>query len=270
METSIRGLIPLRPAPARKAPETIRRTEAIVLNTSDYGESDRLVTFYTKEGGKIRGIAKGARRSNKRFVHAFEPCSSVDLSYKERKSLVWIDACKLREPHLELRTEIARWGYAALVSEIILEMIPEGECQEEIYFLLEETLGRLSESRDPLNVVLPFFIRFFDSSGCLPALDACHVCKCGFRERRWWRWMVSEGKLLCPEHGSMGEEGLELDLGTLILIRRIRELPLDKMWRLCLRQDLKHPVLHAFTEWVRRQTGRDLKSLELLRQLRLG
>ncbi len=238
------------------------------MNTRDYGESDRLITFYARNGGKVSGIAKGARRSKKRFANVFEPCSVVEVAYKERRSLVWIDACKLREPFLDLRTEIARWGYAALVSEVILEMIPEGESQEEIYFLLEETLKRLSQARDSLNVVLLFLIRFFGIGGCLPELDECHVCKRAFKERRYWWWRVNEGELLCPEHGSMRETDLELDVGTLILIGRIRELPLDKIWRLRIRQDLKHPILNTLTGWARFQIGKDLKTLKLLRQVR--
>ena len=51
---------------------TSHKTEAIVLRCLDYGESDRIVTFYTRDYGKLRGIAKGARRSRKRFANALE------------------------------------------------------------------------------------------------------------------------------------------------------------------------------------------------------
>ena len=72
-------------------------TEAIILSASDYGESDRLITFLTRSSGKLKGIAKGARRSQKRFVHSFEPFSVVALQYRERSaaSLMWVEACKL-------------------------------------------------------------------------------------------------------------------------------------------------------------------------------
>jgi len=105
-------------------------TEAMILQTRDYGESDRLVSFLARTGGRLQGIAKGARRSQKRFVHAFEPGSLVEVTYRTRKSLAWIEGCKLIEPHLGLRTDVERWGYAALVSEILLEMVPEAEPQE--------------------------------------------------------------------------------------------------------------------------------------------
>lgn len=245
----------------------IQETEAIVLSTSDYGESDRLITFYTRKGGKVKGIAKGARRSRKRFANVFEPGSLVELTYKERRTLVWIEACKLLEPYLELRMEIERWGYAALVSEVMMEMVPEGEPQEELFFLLKETLDRLSEEKDPLNVVLLFFIRFLDLNGYLPALDKCHVCKRSLKEELRWCWRMDEGVLLCREHCSVQRYDLRLDAGTLVLISQVRMLPLDRIWRLHIRQDKKHSLLQALTAWARGHIRKELKSLKLLEQV---
>jgi DNA repair protein RecO (recombination protein O) len=91
----------------------VSQTEAVVLSCRDYGESDRLIAFYSETGGNLRGIAKGARRSKKRFVHTFEPCSLVRLTYRVRKGLVWIEAGSLLEPHLSLRTDLMRGGCGA-------------------------------------------------------------------------------------------------------------------------------------------------------------
>ncbi len=243
-------------------------TDAIILNTSDYGESDRLITFFARNGGKVKGIAKGARRSRKRFVHAFEPCSLVALTYREGRSLAWIEACKLLEPHLELRTEIERWGYAALIAELVMELMPEGQTQEDLFCLLKESMSRLSGERDALNVVLLFLIKFLDIAGYLPGLDECRICRRPLKPgTRWW-WKVDEGTLLCSEHGSANEPDLLLDVGTLMLIRDARRFPLDRMWRLHIRRDRKQPLLQSLAGWARGQIRKDLKSMRLLRQVR--
>lgn len=103
--------------------------------------------LFQRTRGNLRGIAKGARRSRKRFVHTFEPCSVVHLTYRLRKGLVWIESCTLVEPHLSLRADLARWGYAALVSEMVLEMAAEGEPQAELFVLLRATLDHLARCR---------------------------------------------------------------------------------------------------------------------------
>ena len=245
----------------------IHDTSAYVLSTRDYGESDRLITFYTEVAGKLRGIAKGARRSQKRFVHAFEPCSLVALTYREKKSLIWIEACKLIEPHLELRTDVERWGFSALASEIVLEMAPEGESQPELFSLIDATLNQLAEDKDPLNATLLFLFRFLDIMGYLPALENCSVCRRALRtDTRWW-WRIHQGTLTCSEHRSMRDGPLAVDLGTLVLIQQARRLPLEKIWRLRLLQERKGPILHGLLEWIRSHTRRDLKSLKLLEQV---
>lgn len=245
----------------------IVETEAIILTTRDYGESDRLISLYARMGGKVRGIAKGARRSRKRFVHAFEPNSAVQLTYRERRSLIWIEACKLVEPHLALRVEVERWGYAALISEIILEMVPEGEPQEELFFLLKETLGQLSEDKDPLNVLLLFIFRFLDIMGYLPALESCSVCKRPLKAATRWCWRVSQGMLTCSEHRSRHEDYLMVDLGTLVLIQQCRRFVLERIWRLRFSQEKKIPLFYGMIDWIRDHIGKDLKSLRLLEQV---
>jgi DNA repair protein RecO (recombination protein O) len=243
-----------------------QQAEAIILHTQDYGESDRLITFYARQGGKLKGIAKGARRSRKRFVNTFELFSIVELAYKERKSLVWIDSCKLLEPHLELRSELHRWGYAALATEIMLEMIPEADPDIELFLLLKDILSRLTQGKDPQNLALLFLIRFLDITGYLPALENCSVCRRPLRAATRWDWHLSRGDLLCPEH-CLRKESVTLDLGTLLLIQQLRRLPLHKIWRLHLLQDKKSMLFNSLIEWICGQIRKDLNSLKLLEQI---
>jgi DNA repair protein RecO (recombination protein O) len=192
----------------------------------------------------------------------------VQLKYRERKSLIWIEACRLIEPHLVLRTDFERWGYAALISEIILEMVPEGDHQPELFLLLSDALSRLTEDRDPKNVVLLFLFRFLDIMGYLPALDHCGICRRPLgKSVRWW-WHTNQGALTCVEHHVEQEDQIELDLGTLVLIHRSRLLALEKIWRLRFVQGKRNPLLHCLLNWIRGHIRKDLKSLKVLDQVR--
>jgi DNA repair protein RecO (recombination protein O) len=245
----------------------VSETEAIVLNCRDYGESDRIIAFYSEAGGNLRGIAKGARRSKKRFAHTFEPCSLVRLTYRVRKGLVWIEAGNLLEPHLGLRTDLMRWGYAALVSELVLEMVPEGEPQADLFLLLRLTLDHLVTSRDPVNVVLLFLLRFLHIMGYLPSLEGCGVCRRPLSSDTHWWWRLNQGVLACSEHRRLDGDGFQLDLGTLALIHQSRRFSVTKIWRLHFLQHRKAPLLNALLGWVREHLRKDLKSLRLLAQL---
>jgi DNA repair protein RecO (recombination protein O) len=245
----------------------VSETEAVVLSCRDFGESDRLIAFYSETGGNLRGIAKGARRSKKRFVHTFEPCSLVRLTYRVRKGLVWIEAGSLLEPHLSLRTDLMRWGYAALLSEIVLEMAPEGEPQPELFALLRLTLDHLVTSRDPVNVVLLFLLRFLHIMGYLPSLEECGVCHRPLSSATQWWWRLNQGVLACSDHRRGDEDGIPLDLGTLALVHQSRRFSVTNIWRLRFMQHRKAPLLQALLGWVRDHLRKDLKSLRLLEQL---
>jgi DNA repair protein RecO (recombination protein O) len=245
----------------------VSETEAIILSCRDHGESDRFVLCYSEHAGKLKGIAKGARRSKKRFVHTFEPCSLVRVSYHTRKGFVWIEACSLLEPHLSLRVDLKRWGYASLVSEIMIEMVPEGESQPDLFSLLKETLTQLALSADPLNVVLLFLLRFRHIMGYLPSLERCEVCHRPLKSANFWWWQVSHGMLVCSEHHQPDTNRLRLDLGTLVLIDQTRCLSMTKIWRLRISQHRKTPLLNALLDWIREHIKKDLRSLRLLEQL---
>lgn len=242
-------------------------TEAIVLLTRDYGESDRLVTFYTSAGGKVTGMAKGARRSRRRFVHAFEPASLVALTYRVRRDLVFVEACRLIDPHLALRASVLRWGYAGLLSEVALKLTPEREPQEPLFGLMRESLKRLCDDKDPLNVTLLFLFRFMLLMGYLPALAGCSACGLPWDKGCVWWWQMVEGKLRCSEHRTGLKDALRLDAGALVLIRQIRELPLDRLWRLRFRHQIKYALLSGALDWVRSHCRDDLKSARFMEQI---
>lgn len=242
-------------------------TEAIILSAKDHGESDRLIRFFDQENGRLRGVAKGARKSRERFAHSFETFSVVHMKYVERRGRIWIEASRLAEPFLALRDDLERWGYAALVTELVLEMVPEGEPNTPLFFLVKETYGRLSEDREPLNVLLLFLFRFLHIMGYLPAMDAC--CRCGRRvseATRWW-WTVKDGVFYCPDHRSFDKGEISLDLGTVILIRRSRELPLPTVWRLFFTREKQRALLEVLVHWVKGLIQKDLNSIRVLRQL---
>ena len=245
----------------------IFETDAIVLSTRDHGESDRLVTFHSAGFGRLRGIAKGARRSRKRFANVFEPCSLVRLECRERNSCIWIEACKLVEPYLPMRKDIEKWAYAALFSEIVLEMVPEGEPHPAPFFLHKETLDRLERDKDPQNVLLLALLRFQFLMGYMPALDGCAICQRTIKTAQKWFWQPAHGKLVCEDHFCPNTAYVALDMGTLALIHYMRKIPLEKIWRLRMRQEMKAPLLMGLLDWFCYHTRKEIQSIKVLNQI---
>ncbi len=242
-------------------------TDAIVLTTCDYGESDRLVTFHSAACGKLRGIAKGARRSKKRFANVFEPSSLVRVQCREKNSFTWIEGCTLTQAYLPMRSDIEKWAYAALFSEIVLGMVPEGEPLAASFFLHKETLQRLERDKDPQHVLLLALLRFQSLMGYMAALDECEICRRALKTSPKWFWHPARGKLICADHFYPDRSYIALDTGTLALIQYMRTIPLEKTWRLRMRQEMKAPLLGGLLDWFRYQTRREIQSVKVIEQI---
>lgn len=244
-----------------------QETDALILKTQDVGESDRLVIFYAQSGGKLRGLAKGARRSRRRFVHAFEPCSLVRLSYREKRSMVWIEGCKLIDPHLALREDVGRWCCCALICEIVLELAPEGETQEELFVLLKQAVWQVAEERFPLNSVLLFVLRFMDRMGYMPPISRCGMCGRPLEEDKRWGWDPARGVLACSRHLRGESDLLTVDLGTLRLVERVGGLPVEGIWRLHFAAARRMNLLRALLAWVSHHTGKGIAAMRVMEQV---
>lgn len=245
----------------------MQETEAFVLLSRDFGESDRLVTFYSSLGGKITGMAKGARRSRRRFVHAFEPGSLVALTYREKRDRIFVEGCKLVEPHLALRADIVRWGYAGLLMETVLRLAPEGDPQAGLFELVMEALTRLELDKDPLNVILVFAFRFMHLMGYVPALVGCSACGLPWDKGRVWWWRLEEGKLFCHEHDAGLGAPLRVDAGALALIRQVREIPLERLWRLRFTQQKQLAMLRRVFDWIQGHSRDRFGSVRVVDQI---
>ena len=107
----------------------VHKSPAIVLHGLDYGESDRIVTFYTHDFGKLKGIAKGARRSRKRFSNALEPFSygNIIFSKKGRGTLALIEGIDIINHHAKIREDLGNTLMSSYLIELIDKFTLEGK-----------------------------------------------------------------------------------------------------------------------------------------------
>ena len=247
---------------------TIRQDEAIILRTKDYRESDRLITFFSRSQGQLTGIAKGARRSKKRFVHTLEPLSHVLITYADRSSsgLVRIDASELKNSFIELRNQVARLGYASLCCEAVLEISPERQANTLVFTLLHQYLTQLEREGEPENSSFLFLLRMLSLSGYGPNLQSCLRCGRDSTSGQDWYFSISQGGLLCENH-RQGGKLYRVSRGTIMLLRQAQQLPLAKVWRLRFHRQSLDECRFLLLDLVRHHLEKDLKSLRLLQQI---
>lgn len=156
----------------------MRESEAMVLRSHPLGESDRIVTFLTRSSGKVRGVAKGARRSRRRFGSNLEPLSRVRLSYFEREGsdLARIEGADLLESFYRLQEEPERAAVLACMAEVADAFAREQQEDEPYFRLLHAVLRAIRDGIDLGLGARYFEIWTLRLHGVLPPLSVCARC----------------------------------------------------------------------------------------------
>src|SRR5512142_689675 len=123
----------------------LKESEAIVLRSYPLRESDLLVTFFTRAEGKLKGVARAAMKSRKRFGGALEPLTIVRVYWedRERQELARIDACDVLASPLNDAVDYQRAAALAHVAEVLDELLPDREANDAIFRLSAAVLSRL-------------------------------------------------------------------------------------------------------------------------------
>lgn len=245
-------------------------TEAVVLNSMDFGESDKIVTFYTLRFGKMKGIAKGAKRSKKRFGINLEPFSLVRLHFFEKKedALVRVSACDLINAFQGIREDLFKIAHGSYMIEVAEKMVPERERHPELFDLLTDFLGLLESKGITEDLLRVFEIRLLDDIGLKPHISNCVICHKPLAQGFSVIVSPEKGGALCSSCSKGVPSTIRISVGTLKTLEMALKIEPHKIPRLVFSKEARtesRGFLHAF---IRYHTGRELKSLEFLDKIK--
>ena len=176
-----------------------RKTEAIILRTRDFGESDCIVSAFSTLYGALKGIAKGARRSSKRFVNSLNIFSYVNLAFRERRSgdLVWLDSCELIDGFPGIRSDYSLLSRASYVVELTETLFPLNVPSHEMFQLLIWALGAISNGRDLDRTMIIFQARALRIGGFGINTSKCGLCGRAYKEEGRALFHPPSGSIAC-------------------------------------------------------------------------
>lgn len=241
-------------------------TEALILRSVDFGESDRVLHLLVPELGRITAIAKGARRSVKRFGGTLDLFNRlrVQIALKRPGLMSRLDRARLVHSYSALRTHPARFAMGCYLLELLDRVAPEGGTERDMRRLFGFALSALSmlSERIPderLRIILE--LRALDAAGLRPELRRC--VRCG-RELRAGAapldFHVPEGGPVC-ERCEGGREGtLLVHLGTLRALEQALHLELERLDRLVLSPQALEEARRLVGRFQRFHVGVELRS----------
>jgi DNA repair protein RecO (recombination protein O) len=246
------------------------KTPAITLNSLDYGESDRILTLYTGDFGKLKGIAKGARRSKKRFPNALEPFSfsHIIFSKKERDTLVLIESCDIINHHPGIRENLDKTLLSSYLVELTDKFTQEGKKDFELFQLLQNFLFMIDTENHPEEFLRFFEIRLLSLSGYEPVLDRCMQCKKLVSHSELYRFIPSKGGIRCTTCHQNSFDSFPVSVGTLKSLLLGKAVDIEKINRISLSAQSAQECRIILSHFIHHLLGRDLKSLQVLNQIR--
>jgi len=197
------------------------KTDAIVLKVIDFSESSCVVTLFTRDFGKISGLAKGARRPKSSFEAALDllaVCRIVFL-HKSSDALDLLTEAKLERRFRAATRDLSRLYAGYYVAELLIELTHEGDPHPDLYAAADAVLAALNDDGEIRRCVLRFEMTALRLLGHLPSLQACVECGREVAAERRTPFGLLAGGVLCSAHRPGKRHVVALSTAALEVLR---------------------------------------------------
>lgn len=173
------------------------RTEGVILRRRDFGETDRILTIFTRKMGRVGVIARGVRNPRSRKAGHLEPFMRSMLLIARGKNLHILTQAEVIDGYENLRNTLVGIGYGSYVVELLDAFTYEEGAHLSLYKLLTSTLQRLNRGDPPLLVLRYYDMRLLDEVGFRPELFRC--VECGREVQEEDQYLSGKlGGVVCP------------------------------------------------------------------------
>jgi len=240
--------------------------EAVVLRHSNWGEADRLLVLYTRQQGKLRAVAKGARRMRSRKAGHLEPFTCSKLMLARGRDLWIVTQAETVDAYLPMREDLIRTGHAAYALELVDRFTYEEVENRQLYQLLTDTLHRLTGEEDVFSAVRFFEIHLLDLLGFRPQLFNCVRCGQEIQpEDQYFSALL--GGVLCPRCGSVNASARPVSQLALKYLRHFQRSTYPDAQRAHPKPVIRHEMEALLQYYLTYLLERGLNTPDFLRQV---
>ncbi len=249
------------------ARERTFRSEAIVLRRRDFNESDRLLTLFSREFGKIEAIAKGARKPQSRKTGHVELFMRTNFLFAKGRQMNIITQAEMVEAYHGLREDLVRMTYASYLVEMLDRFTADEDKHQGQYDLLANGLRWLEGTADYLLVARYYELRLLSLAGYQPRLFQCVGCGEPIEEQDQF-FSAELGGVLCPDCQTADRRAKPISAVAVKVLRYLQ----TRDWQTVQVLQLKRPLhgeletmMHYYLTYI---LERNLKSINFLHHLR--
>ena len=244
----------------------VYQSEALILRTYKLAEADRIVVFLTRDRGKKRGVAKGARRARSRYIGALEPMTRAGVAYYEReqRDLVRLNYVEPTCSPLSAASGDAL-GHVGYFAELIDEWAPEAHADERLYRLGSSVIDAIAAGAPIESLARYFEYWLLRLQGVYPSIRRCPGCGAGLSQGAA---MPAQDVVLLCRACAPGAAGTRLSPEAMLFLANATAVAPDHLAGLALGPHAARELETAHRRLIAVHLDKDLKSARVLREMR--
>ncbi|WP_054752999.1 DNA repair protein RecO [Piscibacillus salipiscarius] len=242
------------------------KVEGIVLRTKDYGETNKIVTLYTKEFGLISAVARGAKKSKSRMAAITQPFIYGSFLIQLGKGLGTIHQGEIIHSMRNIREDIMLTAYVSYMCELLSKIVNEREPSKHIFDELYVSLERVSEGDPPQAITLMFELKMYYVGGFAPVLDTCVN---GHDDRPIAAFSITEGGVICDQCIYRAEDYFKLTPHIHKIIKLMSQTSIKRIRNLNIKKKTLVFIRELLDQYYDRFGGMPIKSKRFLDQMHL-
>ena len=243
---------------------------ALILRRWDIAESDQLVTFLTPTKGKQKGIAKGAKRSRRRFGGLLLPFVLVSMQCfeKDRQGLVRIENCDLIHYFYPLYEDLQKLLYGCYFLELGETVLPEGGGSESVFQLLLTSFTALEGAAAREEMLRVFEVKILSYIGLQPAFASCVRCGRRLGSSGTFGFSMGEGGAVCGDCLPRVPVQHFVSAETLAFLHTLKQVPPCEAFQLDFPSKVLHECRKIIYPFLSYHLNKELRAIKVLKGVR--
>lgn len=243
----------------------IAKVEGIVIRTTDYGETNKIVTIYTREAGKIAVMANGAKKPKSKFTGITQLFTYGHFLVTQSNGMGRLQqGGEIIHFFRGIREDIFKTAYASYLAELIDRVTEDKQPNPFMFELLYQSLQKIEDDFDPEIIMNIFEMKMLNPAGVYPYLDGCVLCGC---KEGNFGYSIREGGFICGDCAEKDPYHYRLSAASVRLLRLFYYFDLTRLGSIQVKEETKRELNQVISAIYEDQTGYVFKTKKFINQI---
>ena len=242
----------------------LEKCEGIIIRTTNYGETNKIVTLYTREWGKVGVMARGAKKPNSRLAAVTQLFTYGYFLVQKSSGLGGLQQGEIISSMRSIREDIFLTAYASYIVDLTDKSIDDRKPNPFLFELVYQTLNLINEGYDAEIIVNIFEMKMLNTLGLYPVLNQCSIC--GHTEGHF-SFSIREGGLICHRCLEKDPYHLKISPSAVKLLRLFYYLDLARLGNISVKSETKTELKQVISAYYDEYSGLNLKTKKFLNQM---